>query len=99
LSRIEKLRDYPCAVFDQGWVAHEPDLLCSPELDIHHHTSHRGMSMKASDERTFPLCHRHHMDFHAARGLFRDWDKQRRREWQDEMVERYNRILCDPEAF
>lgn len=98
MSRIKKLREFPCAIQDDpGW---EPggDWECSPDLDIHHRTG-AGMALKADDEKTFPLCHRHHMDFHQQRGLFRLWSKEAKHRWQDEMIERYDRILSDPEAF
>ncbi len=96
MSRLEKLRGYDCAASDFALALNDP---CSLELDIHHDTGRRGMGQKSSDERTFPLCHKHHMDFHAARGIFRDWDKVRRHAWQDRQVETFTRILCDPEAF
>lgn len=84
---------------DPGWDPNLPELKCDGPVEAHHHTGHRGMSQKNDDEKTFPLCHRHHMDFHDARGMFRPWSKDARRMWQDQMVAKYDRILCDPEAF
>jgi hypothetical protein len=95
MTRLEKLRAYSCGASDFALAMNDP---CSLEIDVHHQTG-GGMALKSSDERAFPLCHKHHMDFHAARGVFRDWDKARRRAWQDRLVETYTRILCDPEAF
>jgi hypothetical protein len=47
------------------------------------------MGQKSSDMRTFPLCRKHHHDFHNALGMFRDWDKNERREWQVRMGDLY----------
>ena len=96
MPRLEKLREMPCAL--SGNSDHR-DAVCYGPTVAHHHTHGRGIGQKVNDERTFPLCDRHHKDFHDARGLFREMNKAARRAWQDMMVERYDRILCDPEAF
>lgn len=94
MDRLEQLRTMECAL-----TLYDPFAPHDGPIDAHHHTGHRGIGIKSDDSKTFPLCHKHHMDFHDAKGIFRDWNKQRRREWQDQMVEWYDRILCDPEAF
>lgn len=98
MTRIEKLREMNCALQDDPGYEPGGDWVCYGPLDVHHRTG-GGMAMKSSDEKTFPLCHRHHMDFHAGKGLFRTWNRAARAIWQDEMIERYDRVLCDPEAF
>lgn len=62
---------------------------CDGHIEAHHHTGGRGRGQKTSDHRAFPLCLKHHRDFHAAAGVFRDWTKAERRAWQDAMVERF----------
>lgn len=98
MSRLEKLREMPCACWDDPARFPHAHRECVPEVDAHHRTG-AGMALKADDSKTFPLCHKHHMDFHAGRGVFRDWNKVMRRVWQEQMIEKYDRILCDPEAF
>jgi hypothetical protein len=49
----------------------------------------RGKSQRASDYYLLPLCLVHHNDLHDATGPFRDWDKEQRRAWQDEQVQRF----------
>ena len=74
------IRGLPCAVCDRP----------APS-EAHHHTGGRGRGQKADDRRTIPLCRVCHTDFHAACGFFKFYDKAARREWQDRMVERYQR--------
>jgi hypothetical protein len=61
---------------------------CSGPIDAHHKTG-AGLALKANDRETIPLCHGHHMDFHAQRGCFRNWDKARRKDWQGAMIAHY----------
>jgi len=53
----------------------------------HHHTARRGLSQRAKDEDSMPLCHTCHHDFHAACGAFKTWGKAQRRAFQDAGVE------------
>lgn len=56
----------------------------------HHSTAHRrGLSTKADDLDTFPLCAWCHKAFHDSRGSFRSWDKAARRLWQQTLVSLY----------
>ena len=60
------------------------------------------MALKAPDCDTFPLCQKHHREFHDASGFFRGWTKQERRAWQDEAVVTTTAdylLNDDPEAF
>jgi hypothetical protein len=84
----------PCAV-----NAIEP---CVLSVVVHHHTEgethapgarpekalggKRGKSQKASDYYGIPLCHRHHGQFHDAKGFCKDWDKENRSAWQTDQV-------------
>jgi hypothetical protein len=62
-------------------------------IQAHHSTSGRGIGQKASDHDAMPLCVACHNAFHAGKGMFRDWDRMRRREWQAEMVRRTRELL------
>lgn len=59
-----------------------------PAGEVHHRTG-AGMAMRSHDHEAMPLCSSCHTAFHAASGPFKGWDKARRAEWQDMMVERY----------
>lgn len=62
-------------------------------VQAHHSTSGRGMGQKASDHDTMPLCVACHNAFHVGLGMFRGWDRMRRREWQADMVRRTRELL------
>jgi hypothetical protein len=77
------------------WVREQPCCVHREEHygPIHaHHRTGAGLGLKASDHETMPLCQRHHDEFHAATGYFRYWDKQQRREWQDETAQWYRKL-------
>jgi hypothetical protein len=46
----------------------------------------RGKGQRGHDDQSFPLCFRHHKQFHDGSGPFAGWDKQERRAWQDQQV-------------
>lgn len=48
-----------------------------------HHTGRKGLSQRAHDDTCIPLCHQHHMEWHAAGGPFKGWGKAQRREWSE----------------
>lgn len=61
---------------------------CFGPIEAHHRTG-SGLALKASDHEAFPLCQKHHRDFHDSKGMFRSWTKQEKKDWQSTMVERY----------
>jgi hypothetical protein len=70
---------------------------CRRRIDPHHMTGgkgaqKRGKSQKVSDRNTLPLCRRHHDDFHAGRGIFLGWTDEQRRVFQEDEIERLNRV-------
>ncbi len=94
MSALSRTREGACA------CAGEPGFgPCEGTIHAHHHTGGRGRGQKADDERTFPLCWKHHNDFHSATGGFRDKDKAWRREWQDRMVMLHAPIDFDSPDF
>jgi hypothetical protein len=85
------LRAQPCAV--------QP---CVARSEAHHSTNapaaqheksipgaKRGKSQRADDAHAFPLCTKHHAEFHDARGFFEGWDRAQRASWQDFQVSFY----------
>jgi hypothetical protein len=44
-----------------------------------------------------PLCHRHHLEWHAATGFCKGWAKGKRREWSDRELEAVLKILHNRE--
>lgn len=55
-------------------------------VDPHHAGRRPGVAMKAPDASAIPMCRHHHDRFHDAQYPFKDWNKERRREWQDEQI-------------
>ena len=86
-AHLAKLRGTRCAAHGLRSVLKESDP-CSGPVEAHHRTG-AGLALKASDHEAFPLCQKHHRDFHDSKGMFRSWTKQEKKEWQLKMVERY----------
>ena len=80
LARLRWLHEQPCAVTGRRPV------------DVHHNTQHRGLRQTAPHDQGIPLHHETHLDFHAATGFCKGWDRERRREWQTEQVEKYQAL-------
>lgn len=82
------------------WVRSLPCNICQahPPSDAHHVTG-AGLSMKASDYHTIPLCHSCHMAFHDLSGHFADWTKERRKQWQLNTATLYFQRRYDPDVF
>lgn len=89
-GHLDFIRTQPCC----RYVPFVQD--CSGPTQAHHHTGGRGRGQKSEDERSMPLCSKHHREFHSATGAFGGWRKTERREWQDRMVELYK---PDPDVF
>jgi hypothetical protein len=82
------------------WLHGQPCAMqpCGAATQAHHSTNapaeqhgkslggRRGKSQRPDDAHAFPLCLRHHGQFHDASGPFRGWDREARRAWQDEQV-------------
>ncbi len=72
---------------------------CGPSDPHHeidgHGENRKGMGQTAPDARTFPLCRKHHEDFHNGRGFCRGWSKQQRRYWQDQEIARFDKIWSE----
>ncbi len=89
------IRTLPCSVYrlqeatceKYGWHFVP---ICEGRIDPHHSTIGRGLGQKTDDAKAFPLCRKHHEELHNGSGLFRD--KEKRRLWQQRMVELYKPI-------
>ena len=79
-DRLDFLHAQPCCVTGRLPV------------DVHHNTQHRGLRQTAPHDQGIPLHHETHMDFHAGAGYFEGWDRERRRAWQTEQVEKYQAL-------
>lgn len=64
----------------------------------------RGMSQKVSDHKTMPFCDgralalSHHKQFHRRLGVFKGWENERRRVFQEEEIARVRKMyetLCE----
>lgn len=75
-AHLAWVRTLPCVV----------SLGCGGVVQAHHSTAGRGLSQKAPDWESMPLCAKHHREFHDARGYFGGWDKRWRRDWQRSQV-------------
>lgn len=79
---------------------------CTGAVDVHHHTKgeterhakslggKRGKGQRASDEWGMPMCFRHHRQLHDGRGFFADHNGADLRRWQDQQVERLQRLYA-----
>jgi len=74
------IRTHRCCICDAG----------APS-DPHHKTG-GGMGSKSSDLKVLPMCREHHTAFHDHTGLFRHWNKDDKRNWQEAMI-RLHRAL------
>jgi len=82
-----------------AWVRRQPCAHCGhiAPSEAHHSTaapsrrgaSKRGKGEKSDDRHAFPLYFKCHRAFHDATGDFRDWDKAKRRAWQEAMSAEY----------
>jgi hypothetical protein len=62
-------------------------LVCGTHSGVQaHHAGQRGMSQRAHDHSSVPLCLVHHAEWHGASGWCKGWDKTRRREWAAEAI-------------
>ena len=76
------------------WLRLQPCALatfCGDRSGPPHHARHNvGGGQRAHDSRAIPLCPKHHDDFHDGAGPFLGWDRQQRRDWMDQQIERWN---------
>jgi len=69
---------------------------CDPHHEIDGHGENRkGMGQTANDARTFPMCRGHHEDFHHGRGFCKGWSKEQRRTFQEQEIERFQKIWAE----
>lgn len=87
-AHLALLRSLPC-ILSQPWACHSHIPVCGGSTEAHHSTHGRGMAQKTDDSRAFPLCQKHHREFHSLSGHFKGWTKEQIHKWQDEMSERY----------
>lgn len=73
-----------------AWVRQQPCVVCGQVPSEAHHRTGGGMALKNPDSETFPLCTRHHREFHDAAGAFKGWGKRDRSRWQKAQAS-----LCD----
>ncbi len=74
------IRQQPCCI---------PNHDCQGEVEAHHRAG-AGMALKHDDRQTMPLCHVGHIEErHRLRGYFKGWKKARIKEWELEMVAKY----------
>lgn len=78
-------RDRPRDFARMGWVKTQP--CCAAELSScdgpieADHAGRRGLSRKADDSTTIPLCRLHHRQRTDHSGPFRSWDRDQMRAW------------------
>lgn len=60
---------------------------CSGRTHVCHEGKTPGTSLRCPDSETMPMCERHHLnEWGGARGFFRGWTKEQRREWADARI-------------
>lgn len=55
---------------------------CEGVIEANHARKGVGMGRKAPDRETFPLCHKHHAEWHDANGTFKGWLREQRRTFE-----------------
>lgn len=75
------------------WIKQQPCNQCGAQRgsDPHHRTG-AGLAMRAHDHKAIPLCRYCHNAFHAGSGTFKRLDRQGKRTYQDEAIERCRRV-------
>ena len=75
------------------WLKGQPCNQCGAQrgCDAHHRTG-AGMGMRAHDHLAMPMCRYCHDTFHASSGSFKTMEKQARRAYQDEAIQRCRRV-------
>jgi hypothetical protein len=100
LDRIRALPCHVCASPVQVQAHHSTCGSVKPwELDGAAQHAPRGKGQKAHDSWAFPLCFKHHRQFHDAAGHFEGWPNAQRRDWQNAAVAEYRGAYLDTEAF
>lgn len=64
---------------------------CNGPIEAHHPTG-AGLALKSDDSTAFPLCLQHHTDRHSATGPFKTMTKAERKQWEAEMVAKYQAL-------
>lgn len=88
-AHLKMIRTYPCVAAPLRRAVGPYE--CSMIIEAHHPTG-GGLALKTPDSEAFPLCTKHHADFHALRGVFKGWTKERIHEWQKNMSDRFRPI-------
>lgn len=108
-SRFKRTRPKPNACGSDpaylAWIRQQPCAVCSSTVHVHAHHStapgergHRGLTQKAPDRETIPLCWRDHRAFHDGTGYFGGWGKRDRRDWQRASVRFYQSVHAEEMA-
>ena len=63
-----------------------------------HHLTGAGLSRKANDNETVPLCSKHHKNLHEFTGPFRDMTREQRRDWQLNQIRRVRALYASTQA-
>lgn len=66
--------------------------VCHRIVQAHHAGKNPGMRLKAPDDTCIPLCKQAHTDLDAMAGVFRDFDGESLRAWQDERIAHYRAL-------
>lgn len=83
---------------DRVHFLHSQACACHPcpapprEIEVNHPTYGRGLSQRGNDKDSFPMCGKHHRQFHAGKGYFEGWSREKRRAWQIEQAQKYQGI-------
>jgi hypothetical protein len=79
------------------WL-HSQACACHPcaasprEIEVNHPTNGRGLGQRGSDVNAFPMCGKHHRQFHAGKLFFDGWTRQERAAWQAEQARKYQAL-------
>ncbi len=57
------------------------------------------MGQTAADKDSFPMCRKHHEEFHGGIGFCKGWDKDQRRSFQEQEIERFNTMYAEQQEL
>src|SRR5215468_9034822 len=70
-GRLEFCRAFPCVM---------NSLVCDGPIEASHDRNMTGLGRKEADDRTVPMCRKHHQDWEQHKGWCEGWTKEFRKE-------------------
>lgn len=89
MNNLERIRGMLCAMTGERIAVRNCDGCWGPTEANHATYGVRGKGQKADNSLLFPLCLKHHTDWHDGKGYFWGWPKAVRVVFEREMLKAY----------